>query len=193
MLSREEQRQGEAESCVRGLTLVELDHEGKLLKTGEPVTFDYIRNTEKAPYLGERFQQDIEPAGKYILFVDRLATPIEYFDKVAPGKWESGTASFKNPLVIRLTKPDEGPIYDESSWKAQLHRAYGKKGKALTKALIKDGYDGVITISMAGPSGTPSHPSEIVCLRPESCKKRKCKCVDGTEPCCHGRKQKAVD
>src|SRR5208337_4156198 len=40
---------------------------GHLFETGKPVSFRYVHNTDKAPKLGARYGQDIEPAGYYVL------------------------------------------------------------------------------------------------------------------------------
>ena len=42
--------------------LLSVTEYGTTFAHGQPVTFTYVRNTEKAPYFGSRFQQDIEPA-----------------------------------------------------------------------------------------------------------------------------------
>jgi hypothetical protein len=47
-----------------GLTV--LDEYGLHFETGVPVTFKFLRGTARAPYLGDRFQQDIEPVGRYM-------------------------------------------------------------------------------------------------------------------------------
>lgn len=131
-----------------------VEYRGARFETGTPVEFDFVRNTEASPNMGERFQQHIEPAGRYI--------PQRETDEQPPG-WESGRVSFRNPLVLQFnTTPFNG--YDENSWKAALSRAYGgKRGKALSAAIAKDGHDGIVTVSM-GPDG-PFDTREIVDLR----------------------------
>lgn len=109
-------------------------------KTGTPVKFSYIKNTEKAPKMAG-MQQGIEPSGRYI----NMDTSPEV--KPFPG-WEKGEVSFKNPLVVPLnTNP--GEVYTKTSWKNNLTKKYGgKKGKALSEAIKKDGYDGIVTIDL---------------------------------------------
>ena len=135
----------------------EINHMGSLFKTGTPVQFKYARNTEKAPHFGSIYQQDIEPYGRYMIqqYVD---------DKDLPKNWESGTASFKNPLVIAFNAvPFNG--YDDKSWKAEVSRRFGgKTGLALSKAIVKAGYDGIVTVDL-GPDGKPYDTREIVDLR----------------------------
>lgn len=130
---------------------------GSFFKTGVPVTFKYSRNKEKAGYFGKQYQQDIEPHGRYVIqqYVD---------DENLPKTWESGTITFKNPLVIPFNTI-HGNTYDENSWKFQLSRRFGgKKGLNLSKAIAKAGYDGIVAVSV-GPDGKPYDTSEIVDLR----------------------------
>jgi len=120
-----------------------------IFKTGLPVTFDYIHNKEKSPYMGSRFGQDKEPAGQYIQTKPRT------FKNIV--NWETGTVAFQNPIVI-----DWGGGYGEdTNWKNILSKKYGgKTGKKLSAALIADGHDGVVTIGKHGEA------SEIVNLDP---------------------------
>lgn len=111
-------------------------------ETCKPVTFEFIRNTEKSPFLGSRYGQDIEPHGKYILEKET--------DSVLPG-WETGEITFDNPLVI--------PHKDTNQWKKDLVEVTGKKGKALSKHLVKLGFDGIITVN-------DKYTSEIISLLP---------------------------
>lgn len=125
-------------------------------ETGEPVTFEYTRNTEPTPYLGSRYQQDIEPHGRYMLH----ATPGV---GALPG-WTQGRISFRNPLVLAFnTDPDAQTLYNETSWKAQLHDRYGAGGKELSRALADDGYDGIITVEL-GTDDRDWYTKEIVDL-----------------------------
>lgn len=123
--------------------------------TGTPVTFTYARNPESAPYLGDTFQQDIEPAGKYVIQIPPKTQP--------PEGWESGEITFRNPLVVKLTDdPDE--IYGSSSWKANLSKKYGNKtGAELAQAIRNDGYDGIVTVSFS-KEGVAQETREIVDL-----------------------------
>lgn len=125
-------------------------------ETGEPVAFEFLRNTESAPDFGPRYQQDIEPHGRYMLH----ATP----GAVAMPGWVEGRVSFRHPLVLAFnTDPDAPTLYNETSWKAQLHEHYGEVGKNLSRALTRDGYDGIVTVSL-GSDGRPMHTKEIVDL-----------------------------
>lgn len=120
------------------LPLVKINFDGKTFETGKPVSFNYVKNLEKAPQLGARFQQDIEPHGRYMSMHSKSATVLPNF--------EYGTVKFKNPLVINFSTTNGG--YDENNWKYKLSNYYKKKGKALSTALKKDGYDGIITVDM---------------------------------------------
>lgn len=44
---------------------------GTTFRHGEPVEFPYARNTRPSPHFGERYQQHIEPAGRYLVAVKR--------------------------------------------------------------------------------------------------------------------------
>jgi hypothetical protein len=110
---------------------------GHLFQTGKEVTIPAIRHEAKAQYYGSRFQQDIEPAGLYFQFdSDPNPNPPEGITKFK--------ITLKNPLLLLWNSKDGG--YDENSWKAFLFNKYKKKGKSLSSALMKDGYDSVVTI-----------------------------------------------
>lgn len=105
--------------------------EGKIRK---PVTFFFGHNTEKAPFLGKTFGQDIEPAGEYLICDESKG------EFKLPG-WTYGTITLENPLVL----PWNG--YGEDGWKRQLSKRYqNKTGVKLSKAIVEDGFDGIITL-----------------------------------------------
>lgn len=150
---------------LHALTPVAVTEYGVRFDTGVPVTFRFVRNTERAPHFGARFQQDIEPGGRYLL---HNPDPGDL-----PRGWETGTASFESPLVIAFSLagdvgPDE-PIYGPTSWKAQIARAFGKGGRALSAALRVAGYDAVVTVSLNRNkrNGRPVDTREIVALDPD--------------------------
>jgi hypothetical protein len=83
-------------------------------------------------------------------------------DTEEDSQWEHGDITFQNPLVIRLTS-DPDTIYGEKGWKAALSRAYGgKTGIELSRAIVADGHDGVVTVWVQ--DGEPSETREIVDL-----------------------------
>jgi hypothetical protein len=128
---------------------------GVHFKHKHPVTFPYLRNPEKAQNFGSLYQQDIEPHGRYVS---------QRYQDYVPKDFESGEISFKNPLVLPFN-PKHGDFYNEKSWKAELHKRYGgKTGRDLALAIIADGYDGIVTLSI-GPDGKPYDTREIVDLR----------------------------
>jgi hypothetical protein len=133
------------------LDFVVSDEDGVHFETGVPVTFRSLRNTEKSPYVGATFGQDIEPAGRYLLHVENPGT-------VARG-WETGVVTLRSPLVIPLSG-DPDAIYGPKGWKARLHEATGKKGRALSTNLLRRGYDGIVTVDDSG------YTREIVLLKP---------------------------
>ncbi len=111
-------------------------------QTGIPVTIDYFHRELKAPKMGSRFGQDVEPKGRYL---NERPRDYEPSDKT----WTVGTVTFKNPLVL-----DWGGGYGEpDNWKNALSRQYGgATGVRLSKAIIGDGHDGIITMDKYGSS-----------------------------------------
>jgi hypothetical protein len=101
-------------------------------------TIRYLHNNAKSAHFGGRFQQDIEPAGFYMI-ADELGSGN------VPDGWVRGTKTFRNPLVIEWnTNPSGG--YDATSWKAVLSLQYKAKGRALSRKLLDAGYDVIVTI-----------------------------------------------
>jgi hypothetical protein len=122
--------------------------EKPIFKTGQSVEFGYLKNKEKSPYMGSRYGQDIEPKGNYVTQHDLND---KYLIEKFPDKYEMGSMRFENPLVIKVEEP--------LGHKKILYDKYKKKGEALSKAIIADGYDGVVTVRGNGETG------EIIDLR----------------------------
>ena len=124
------------ESSPDALPFAEITVDGLLFKTGKPVTFPYLRNkvSSKTFVKGNQFQQDIEPAGRYMSY-DSLP------ERDPNEGWEKGEVEVQNPLVLHW-----GKRYDDTSWKMALYKKYKKTGKELTKELIKQGYGAIITV-----------------------------------------------
>lgn len=159
------------------LPYTSVDSYGRRFETGVPVEFGYLRNTEKSPDMSERFQQHIEPAGRYITHNE---------DPGEQENWETGTANFEHPLVIKFNATGEA-LYDENSWKALLSKKFGNKtGESLSNAIVEAGYDGIVTVSMHG--GKPLYVSEIVDLRAFVWELRRDGVLKhrGTEASCYG-------
>jgi hypothetical protein len=141
----------------RDLSLAAVDEAGVHFETGQPVEFLYVRGTKPAPNYGARFQQDIEPAGRYMVHVPG---GLQIQGK-ARMDYEQGLQRFANPLVLAFTlDPDE--LYGQTSWKARLSGAFKAKGKALSRKLAAAGYDGIVTVWLV--RGVGSHTKEIVDL-----------------------------
>jgi hypothetical protein len=141
------------------LGLTTCDEQGAWFETGVPVTFRFVRNTEKSPYFGAQFQQDLEPAGRYMLHNENPG-------ELARG-WETGFVHFERPLVISFNIPRTSPHYDETSWKARLARVYGATGADLSRLLLADGWDGIVTVGEYEWQGKVSCDTrEIVDLTP---------------------------
>lgn len=106
-----------------------------IIKDGEPLTITYGRNLEKSPYLGSEYAQDIEPSGEYMIIVK----PEWRLKNVS--KYEYGEITFNNPFIIEFETTKHG------GWKTKLSERYkGKKNKKLSNAIIKDGYDAIVTV-----------------------------------------------
>lgn len=119
-----------------GPTKTKVKVDGKLFETGKPVTFPYLHNKDSAtkmfgiPDKESPFGRGFEPSAKYVTYHDG--------DKPSYGDFEAGEITFNNPLVIDN---------DNLNWKQALSESYGgKTGKALSKAIIKDGFDGIVTV-----------------------------------------------
>ena len=142
----------------KSLPLCKVTERGIRFITGKPVSFPFIRGTTPSPYFGPTYGQDIEPAGRYMVTDPGGDDP--------PPGWEKGQVRFEKPLVLKLVdSPDrDAPIYGPDGWKARLHKTYRKKGRALSCALRKDGYDGIVTCDSARST------REIVDLRTVKCK-----------------------
>lgn len=120
----------------------------------------YMRNTEPAPDVGERFQQHIEPAGTYVLHDRAITSPL-------PPGWVRGEASVKWPLLIPLNSKGANTesIYDQFSWKRVLSDQYGGlTGQELSSAIRADGFDAIITVNIDN-KGVPFETREIVLLK----------------------------
>jgi len=95
------------------------------------IKVQYIRNTEKMPYRGDKYLQDIEPKWQYFNISEWWYNP----------NWrESWEKVFKKPLVI------ENWWSGKWGWKEKLSQQYwGKKWQALSNAIKNDWYDWIIT------------------------------------------------
>jgi hypothetical protein len=110
------------------------ESDGDTVQTGEPITFNFVHNTDSAtamfglPDKDSPFDRGYEPSGQYVSIVDDEFTPFSEAQ-------QTGTITLNNPLVVDL----EG-------WKQRLSEQYnGLTGKELSKAVIADGYDGIVT------------------------------------------------
>jgi hypothetical protein len=107
--------------------------------------FTFLKNPEKAPNFGSKFGQDVEPSGFFC---------VKKNNDFNPPNWYSGEAILKNPLYIKV---DENSLI---TWKYELAKKYKKKKQSLTNQLIKDGYDGIVTLYSDGSTG------EIILFKP---------------------------
>ncbi|QIG58318.1 hypothetical protein SEA_SKOG_166 [Gordonia phage Skog] len=117
------------------------DHTRRMASS-DPTVIQYQRNNNGMRGVGG-FGQQHEPWGRYVS---------EDFPRELPEGWERGTVSFDNPLRIH---------HDNGGWKQTLSEQYGgATGKALSKALMNAGHDGIITHDEYGTG-------EIVDIRPK--------------------------
>lgn len=138
---------------------VQVTEYGQHFETGHPVRFGYVRNTSGAPRppATDPYQQRLEPAGRYLVH------------NPAPGDlppgWELGEAEFQSPLVVALNaRPSTERTYNEHSWKVALSRTYRDlTGRALSNAIVLDGYDAVVTVALT-KDRQPMDTREIVDL-----------------------------
>lgn len=159
-------RRGSRAASLSLLDLVEhverpaFRQEPALWATGTPVTFDFAHNTEPSPYFGARYGQDTEPAGRYV--VTYTLDPKHHL----PG-FVYGSIHFDNPIVLASTWPVSGAYGGAEGWKRKLSLAFGgKRGLALTRALVAAGYDGIVTVTMPrARSNQGPYLSEIVELK----------------------------
>jgi hypothetical protein len=134
--------------------------QGVLFETGTPVVIPVTHRKQKTAQYGSTFGQDIEPHGRYVV-LGHLGTP---------GTTDEGwghmvttihdTVRFRSPLVLHHGGTGSGP----GAWKRRVSDAYGgKKGKALSRAINKDGYDAIVTVDTYGRDNQKTI-SEIVDL-----------------------------
>lgn len=102
----------------------------------------YMKNKEKSGNFGSRYGQNIEPSGEYMIMDDLYESRPE---KHMLPNYEYGFITFEKPLIIDfIDTTDKG-------WKRTLSIMFdGKTGKRLSKAIMKNGYDGIITVSDYG-------------------------------------------
>lgn len=102
----------------------------------------YMKNKEKSGNFGSRYGQNIEPSGEYMIMDDLYESRPENY--MLPN-YEYGFITFQRPLIIDfIDTTDKG-------WKRTLSNMYdGKTGKRLSNAIMKNGYDGIITVSDYG-------------------------------------------
>lgn len=124
--------------------------------SGKPFEFFSIRNTEKSPFLGSQFGQDIEPHGKYMSQSNpRAAQNLD-------ARFEKGLVRFETPLVINFG----GEYGDPSNWKNVISKQFnGKTGVELSQAIRNAGYDGIVTVEPAKGPNRPAQTSEIIDIR----------------------------
>lgn len=112
---------------------------GSPFETGRPVTLFFARNSDSsrnyAP-AGMDLGTGTEPDGEYLVVSERTLSHGE-----AEPCWSYGKISYKNPVVLEFKNTRS------TGWKKDLSEMFdGKTGAALTIAIKKSGYDGVVTV-----------------------------------------------
>jgi hypothetical protein len=97
---------------------------------------DIARNPEKAPFLGDKFGQTVEPSGIFVIQKNNYT----------PKGWLNGKALLQKPLFISL----ENGL---TQWKFDLAKKYKAKKNKLTKKLMDEGYDSIVTVYSEGDYG----------------------------------------
>ena len=115
--------------------------------TGEPLVIPVTHRKQKTAQYGSQYGQDIEPHGRYLTFghLGKAGTADEGWG--AKVTTTHDMVHFKSPLVLHHGGTGSGP----GAWKRRLSDAYGgKKGKPLSRAVAKDGYDAIVTVDTYG-------------------------------------------
>tara|TARA_R110000850_G_C9996087_1_gene467983 strand:+ start:30752 stop:33736 length:2985 start_codon:yes stop_codon:yes gene_type:complete len=113
---------------------------GNEVGTGKPFKGFFVKNTENVKAQGQAagidFGQNLEPKGDFI-----NVSQSDIIAKSPPPGFVGGEVSFNNPLVLEFKSTNS------QGWKKDLSDLYGgKTGKALTTAIEKDGFDGILTV-----------------------------------------------
>ena len=155
---------------VKGSNLDDLISEARKYKSAENLSdelkplqtdgrFNFVHNNVSSLKVNpptktlDEFGQRMEPAGKYMnLLTDR---GVEISSRAGIPNMEYGKVDFVNPVIIDKTN------LTSAQWKKVLSERYGGlTGEGLSRAMIKDGYDGIITVERA--SNGKVVPSETI-------------------------------
>tara|TARA_R110000868_G_scaffold94607_5_gene260961 strand:- start:734 stop:1183 length:450 start_codon:yes stop_codon:yes gene_type:complete len=113
-----------------------------LLQPNKP--FRYISLTTKERHQYPKnfpFVYNLEPHGKYMWLYDtRFDKSIEDFWNIPGTHPILGVQTFNRPLYINY-----GSEY--GGWKKVLHQHYKRTGKELSKVIVRDYYDSIVTVS----------------------------------------------
>jgi DNA polymerase III sliding clamp (beta) subunit (PCNA family) len=99
-----------------------------------------LHNKEKAPNMGKKYGQDVEPSGYYA--IEKETNMMD-----SNPNYETVTFNPAKPLIIDV---DDDTLV---SWKYELSKKYKAKGKKLSEKLMKEGYDVIITKYSNGDTG----------------------------------------
>ena len=113
---------------------------GGVLDIDNSKKFTLLHNNDKAPYLGSLYGQDVEPTGFFAIIKHNN-------DLDSLPNYDTYVFYSKKQLYI----PIESDNY--ISWKNELSKKYKAKKSALTKKLLAEGYDILITVYDNGDTG----------------------------------------
>ena len=101
------------------------------------MTINYLHISQNTPNYGSTFGQNIEPSGEYMTFGGENDPHLDL------PNYTYGVITFKNPLVL------EHKSTGANGWKKDLSDMFGgRKGKSLSNAIKKAGYDAIVTWEM---------------------------------------------
>lgn len=131
----------EWKEAIDTFKMLGLDDTEKMAKGGS-IGVDLIlsHNKEKAPYMGKRYGQDVEPSGYYA--IEKETDVME-----SNPNYETVTFNPSKPLIIDIT------LDTLVSWKYDLSKKYKAKKQKLSEKLMKEGYDVIITKYENGDTG----------------------------------------
>ena len=116
---------------VDDLGLSSVTENGVRFETGRPVEFRFVHGKIPAPNFGAKFQQDIEPAGRYLVHQPEglgiFGRPVT--DRVRR-EYEDGTMRFNRPLVLRFTD-DPDSLYGPDLLESSASKRIQSQGKGL--------------------------------------------------------------
>lgn len=143
---------------LSGLNLDSVTEDGIVFETGRPVSFKYYRYQHPKSKKNSDFDREFEPSGLYMNHEIEDTSFTDEQEKAYAKQGVSiqhGNIKFNRPIVLKSG-------YGPNGWKQTLSLAFGdKRGRALTSAIRRAGYDGIVTV---GLNRDGKYTGEIVAL-----------------------------